>query len=310
MTVRFNLHQLELFVAVAEELHFTKAAERMHISQPPLTRQIRTLEGSLGFELFVRSSRKVELTRAGQAFYVEARRVLEAAERAAAVAMQAARADVGTVVIGAVESAVVDLLPVVLAEFARRFPFTQVQVRVLHTREQEHGLAERELLFGILRPPTQSSDLKLQLIYGDRLVAAVPEDFPWDPDRGFEQLADSKFISYAHAMGEGVQSAALQICIAHGFVPLIEQEVSSTAMLMGLIGEGKGVTLLPKPYTLTQQNGVSFYGISRPDQVSGVAMAWRAGQEDDPLVLALREITAHAALELYGPMDVQTVHTA
>ncbi|WP_214106237.1 LysR family transcriptional regulator [Acrocarpospora catenulata] len=302
MALNFTLHQLGLFVAVAEELHFSKAAERMHISQPPLTRQIRALESMLGIDLFVRSSRRVELTRAGQAFLIEARRVLGAAEKAAQVAVQASGTS-GSVVIGCVESAIVDLLPTVLASFANVFPFTTVQVRVLHTREQEHGLLSGDLSLGILRPPTASTnDLRLSFLYGDRLVAAIPDSFEWDDSRGLAQLAEQSFVMYSRDIGESVYNAAMQTCIAEGFVPTVAWDVASTAMLMGLVAEGQGVALLPQPYTLTHHPGVRFVWLSRPEHVSGVALAWRHQDDTDPVISAIRDWAHLAARALHqGP---------
>src|SRR3712207_3664921 len=146
-----TLHQLRLFVAVAEELHFRRAAERLHMSQPPLTRQIRALETDLGVQLFARSSRSVVLTPAGAALLREARRVISAAEGAVLATRRAALEGVDTVVVGCVESAAVNLMPAVLSVFCERYPHVSVEVRQLHTREQERALAAREIDCGILR---------------------------------------------------------------------------------------------------------------------------------------------------------------
>lgn len=280
-----TLHRLRLFVAVAEELHFRRAAERLHMSQPPLTRQIRSLEADVGVQLMKRNSRSVVLTPAGAVLLREASRIISAVDGAVSLTRRAARDGVDTLVIGCVESAAANLLPAVLSRFCETYPHIAIDVRQLHTREQEHALARREIDCGILRPPTSDDSLDVTLLYTEEIVAAVPTDFPCDePTISLDRLRDAEFVIHAEELGAGVATALMQTCIAAGFVPRITRTALSTAMLLGLIAAGKGVSLLPSPYRLTTPFGVRFLPIADAAPVCGVAMAVRSDDAPEPVL--------------------------
>lgn len=285
MDEAFNLHQLRLFVAVAEELHFRRAAERLHMSQPPLTRQIRSLEAALGVQLLERNSRTVALTPAGSALLRESRRVISAAEDAVNATRRAAREGVDSIVVGCVESAEANLLPAVLSMFCEAYPHISVEVRQLHTRQQEQALAARDIDCGILRPPTSDDSLTVSLLYTETIVAAVPAAFPWEQSTiPLSSLRDEDFVVHAEELGAGVSTALMQTCIAAGFVPRITRTALSTSMLLGIIAAGRGVSLLPAPFLLTTPFGVRFLPIADAAPVCGVALAVRKDDAPQPVL--------------------------
>ena len=170
-----ELRHLRYFVAVAEELHFSRAAARLHIAQPPLSQQIRHLERELGVALFNRTRRHVELTAAGRAFLDESRRVLLQAERAARIAQRAGRGEIGQLAVAFVPSADLDLLPRVLRAWSARFPDVELDLQALLPVAQLEALAGGRIQVGLVRlPVTAGSEVIVECIESEPLVAALP----------------------------------------------------------------------------------------------------------------------------------------
>jgi len=157
-----ELRHLHYFIAVAEELNFSRAAERLHMAQPPLSQQIRQLEDELGFQLFHRTKRRVELTAAGQAFLLEAQQVLRSLEQAVETGRQASRGEVGQLAIGFVSSTAYNILPPVLKAFRRQVLGVTLELRELTTREQLQEL----LILGLPVPPWKNQNWQPRSFFG------------------------------------------------------------------------------------------------------------------------------------------------
>jgi DNA-binding transcriptional LysR family regulator len=296
MAEDFNLHKLHIFVTLAEELHFTRSAEKLFMSQPALTRQIRALEDSIGVRLFERGTRSVALTRPGEVLLREARRVLDAAEVALAATLRAANSDRESLALGCVESSTENLLPRVMTKFCEVRPYVSVEVHQGHTRELERALLTGAIDCAIVRPPVASPDLEVRLLYTEPLVAVVPEAFEiTDSVIDVEKLRDARFIIHSEELGTSISAAISQVCITAGFVPNIAETATSTAMVLGLVAAGKGVALLPKSYTLTRPFGVRMVNLRDTRSVCGVAVAWRPGSERDPVLKDLLRTIREAA---------------
>src|SRR5919197_1455718 len=168
-----ELRHLRYFVAVAEELHFGRAAQRLHIAQPPLSQQIRRLEHDLGVTLFHRTNRRVALTDAGRVFLVEARSTLAQAERAREVASRAAREDGGALAIGYMASAEVNVFPRLLPAFRRRHPNIEITFQLLGASEQLEALREGQIHAGFLRLPATGRALTVRSILREPLVVVL-----------------------------------------------------------------------------------------------------------------------------------------
>ena len=169
-----ELRHLRYFVAVAEELHFGRAAVRLRMAQPPLSQQIQALERDLGVVLINRTTRRVALTAAGAAFLLEARRVLEQAERAVHTAQRASRGEIGHLAIGFVPSADLDILPRALRLWRKRFPETDIELRALLPGQQVEALRHGQIQLGILRLPVDDRSLVVKSIHREPLMAALP----------------------------------------------------------------------------------------------------------------------------------------
>lgn len=281
----FNLHKLHIFVTVAEELHFTRSAEKLFMSQPALTRQIRALEEGIGVRLFERGTRSVSLTRPGEILYREARRVLDAADVALAATLRAAATGRDSLVLGCVESSTENLLPRVMTKFCEVRPHVSVEVHQAHTRELERALLTGSIDSAIVRPPLASKDLAIELLYTEPLVAVVPEQYEIaDEVIDVEKLRDAHFVIHSEELGTSIPAGVSQVCISAGFVPNITDVATSTAMVLGLVAAGKGVALLPKSYTLTRPFGVRMLSLRDNRSVCGVAVAWRPGSDRDPVL--------------------------
>src|SRR2546426_5569509 len=165
-----ELRHLRYFVAVAEELHFGRAAKRLGISQPPLSQQIRALEDQLGVELLRRTRRNVRMTSAGEVFLQAARRILRGVEDSVEVTRRAARGEVGTLNVGYAPGVEIEILPRVLRAFARRYPAVDLRLSPLHSREQLEALRQKAIDVGFVRLPLAGEDLRIEQIHREPLV--------------------------------------------------------------------------------------------------------------------------------------------
>ena len=172
----FSLSRLSCFIAVAEELHFGRAAERLHMTQPPLSRQIQQLEHELGVQLIERSSRAVSLTAAGAAFLPDARRIVALAESAALTVARVPAGDLGTVTVGFTGASARAVLPRLMQRAREILPDVRLVLREMVTSAQIDGLAGGDLDLGIVRPPISRPGIATRPLHHERLVAAVPAD--------------------------------------------------------------------------------------------------------------------------------------
>ena len=173
-----ELRHLRYFVAVAEELHFGRAAIQLSIVQPSLSQQIRQLENELGFPLLYRTKRSVELTDAGKVFLVEAKRVLAQVQEAKRTAQRAYRGEVGRLVVGYISSSTYDLLPMMLRDYRERFPDVEVALRELTTQEQIRALEEDYIQVGLLRLPISAPLIQVEVVRREPIVCVLPEKHP------------------------------------------------------------------------------------------------------------------------------------
>jgi|SRR5271166_209866 len=256
-----ELRHLRYFRAVAEELHFGKAAARLHIAQPPLSQQIRQLERELDVSLLTRSTRKVELTAAGSAFLRRAIAVLDAVDAAAAQARRIALGTEGQLAIGCVGSATYSVLPRLVRALREQLPHVDVSVRgEMLAPAQLEALLGGDIDIALLRPPVEHPDIRCEHVRRDRLIAALPTDHPLTGrDRlHIGDLRGEDFIAHA-GRGRSVMSAVLSAaCAGAGFDPHVRHEVSETSTLLTLVAAGLGVAVVPAPTADLGIPGVSY----------------------------------------------------
>ena len=214
-----ELRHLRYFVAVATELHFGRAAKQLHISQPPLSMQIRALEEELGVTLLHRTKRQVSMTRAGKAFLHDARQILERAEQAMLTARRAARGEIGELVVGFISVADYNLLPLVLREFRRCYPRVAMSLRELTTDAQIAELFEGRIDVGFLLPPVSEPAIESVPILREPLIAAIPEHHPLASTQGkipLASLSGAPFIMTPRHMSPGLHDDIVTFCHSAG----------------------------------------------------------------------------------------------
>lgn len=274
---------LRYFVAVAEERHFGRAAERLNMAQPPLSQQIKQFEQSLGFKLLERTTRRVDLTPAGELVLTRGRRILQDMDELAVSAARVAAGAEGVLRIGFSGSATYRLMPYIIREAHARMPGLDLVVQgEMLTPEMELALDEHRIDLAILRPPVRSSGVRLRFLERDELVAIVPADSPW-AQRGvidLADLADEPFVCYPP--GSAVSSLFQRACQEAGFLPEIVQVASETSTLMSLVAAGVGSALLPGSTRQFAASDLVFRPLARPVQVD-LALAWCPDRET-PLV--------------------------
>jgi len=241
-----ELRHLRYFIAVADELSFTRAAQRLHTAQPSLSQQIRNLEDEVGTPLFERTRRKVELTDAGKVFLAEARLVVAQADRAVARARQVGQGR-ATVTIGFVPAAEIRVFPVILPRLRLRFPEVNVELRSLPTAEQEDALLRGDIDVAFMRRPVVSPDLRSEVVLTEPLVVVLPSAHPLAKQKRIApaQLSGEPFISTHPQFSGQVHSVVEAYCEAHGIERKVAQVATNILLNLNLVGMGLGYALLP-----------------------------------------------------------------
>lgn len=278
MTV--DLHHMRQFAVVAEELHFGRAAQRLHMTQPPLSQSIRRLEEALGFKLFERTRRKVELTPAGRVFLEEARRTVTQADEAIRLARRAASDDLAEISLTFVSAALYRVLPAALREYRKRFPQVAIKLDERPTDAQLTDLRAGAVDLGFLHPPLEdAAGLEVRSVHRDTIVAAVSRDsrFATLTTLGLHDLAEEEFVLFPHRQGPVLHNRIVASCRTAGFIPRIAQEARQMHTILSLVAAGMGVSLVPDGARTMRVDGVAFVALNGlpTDLVWELAIAWR-----------------------------------
>lgn len=291
-----ELRHLRYFLAVAEELHFGRAAARIHIAQPPLSRQIQQLEEELGIELFRRTKRSVELTDAGKIFLKEVYNVLESLERGISKAKLASQGEAGWLTIGSIGSAYYVVLPRVLREFRRNYPEIELILQSLESPEQNQMLLENRIDVSFGRFSKPEKELVFETIYKEELVVALPPGHHLARKKvlSFSDLKNEPFILFPNLPSAHAENT-LQAFASEGLSPKIIQTVKEMYIALGLVAAGIGITLVPSSVKGTQQKGIVYIPLRKPAPVLELMMGYRE-QDDSPVLKRFIE-TVHSISE-------------
>jgi DNA-binding transcriptional LysR family regulator len=276
-----DLRQLRYFVAVAEERHFGRAAQRLHMSQPPLSMQIKALERELGIELLERSSRRVALTDAGRAFLERSRTILGAVEEAREVARGAEQGTRGRFEVGFISSASLSLLPPSIRLFRERFGGVELELKELTSAQQVDALYEGEIKVGLVRLPMRAPGIRFEPVFEERLVVAVPSGHVLEKlDRvSLEAIVDLPLIFFTRQLIPGFHAQIVELFQRVGAFPKVAQHAVHLQTIVGLVASGVGIAILPASAERASREGVVYRALDVPDATSWMGLAWVEGDE-------------------------------
>jgi len=291
-----ELRQLRYFMAIAQEGNVSRAAERLHVSQPPLSTQMKSLEDELGVRLLKRTNRGVCLTAAGVVFYEEMRAVLDRLEHAKGQAMRAERGDIGMLCVGFVSIADYGVLPPALKHFRASFPLVEVHLHELTTDAQIRELRAMRLDLGIALAPVDEPDLAFDRLLREELVLAAPSGHPAVKGSGavdLRALAKESFIIPPRDVGPGLYDLIISHCHSFGFAPRITQHARQMQTVVGLVSSGMGVALVPSSVRNLKRTGVQYRPLRGKAAVIEIGILQRRDADHavrDHFVATLRKI--------------------
>ena len=291
-----ELRHLRYFLAVADELHFGRAAARLHISQPPLSQQIRQLEEELGFDLFLRTRRRVRLTDAGHAFREEAQAVLERLAKATLAAQRVARGETGALAVGFVASATYAVLPRLYRRFRERQPGVSLTLSEMSTAEQVEALRAGQIQVGLARTPVGDEALAAEPLREEPLVLALPARHRLAARRALalRALADEPFVLFPREPRPGWVDVVQAACRGAGFRPIVAQEVLELSAAVTLVAAGIGVTLVPESAQALRIGGVVYRPL-RPPAPTTLLVALHSAEHPPPVVERFLEVAREVA---------------
>jgi len=281
-----ELRHLRYFVAVAENLHFTKAAAKLHLAQPSLTRQIHNLEEELGVRLLNRSKSQVALTEGGRAFLADARRILALATESILAVQRLSRGETGQLNIAYLSNFDFERLPETLAIFRQTFPHIALNLFDMSPAEQFRALDSRKIDLGFvgLRPPATSVDLRWESIASHRTVAVLPAKHQLTRKRQVKlaDLATMFFVGMSEKSHPGFRDWLNATCERVGFTPRVLQDAEMEPALMTFVAEGLGVTLAREHIKKKPHPGVTFRPLAPPVK-SDYCIAWNRDNDSRAL---------------------------
>src|SRR3984957_20768962 len=277
-----ELSELRAFLVLADHLHFSHAAEVLHVSQPALTKQMQRLEAKVAGRLLVRGYRKVALTPAGEILRDRARRLLREAEVAEQMARLAVSGKAGVLRIGFGIGSLAAGLPDMLMRFRQQFPEVQVFMRDMSTPNQIEALHQGDIDVGFVRLPVESAELVTLPVLEEMLVAAVPRGTSYR--KGLYSLRNEPFVSISRSVSVSFYDHLVQTCRAAGFSPRIVQEVNELFTVLNLVQAGMGVSLVPRSARLMRVPNVRLLDTNLAEARWRIGIAWRKVDQSDPLV--------------------------
>jgi DNA-binding transcriptional LysR family regulator len=298
-----KLRQLQFFIAVAEELSFSRAAIKLHVAQPSLSTQIKSLEDEIGARLFERDKRHVSLTPAGRRFRSRVATILSLADDAKTEARASELGRLGMIDLGYTALSMFSTaLPHAIRRFRQQEPNVVVTLRELTSLEQLHELGERTLDVGVLRKVDVSTPKGISIVewYRTPLVAALPNDHPRAASGSLSltDLQNEPFIMYPRQAGTGIYWQVMDLCTTAGFRPRVVREVLESSTIIGLVAAGVGIAIVPADMNCIQFSGVVYRRIVDSGAYTALHLARREGDKSEHLRSLYRVLKHYARLRL------------
>ncbi len=281
MNREIEIRHLRYFTAVAEELHFGRAAERLHIAQPPLSQQIRRLEEMLGFPLFQRTSRVVKLTSAGELFLERTRRTLRKIQEDVEEARSVGRGGEGFLKVGFIGSGMLTILPSVLGRYRTLYPKVNLLLNEFYSAGVMRALAEGTVDVGFLRDGGPTEGLDVDVVFSEPFVAVLPKRHRLAQRLSLStaDLRDEPFVLFPSVVGRRAYEKTISLCTEYGFRPHIVQEAPQLLTIAKLVEAGLGVTILPSCVERIAPSGVVCRRLRGARSKSEIEIACRTGDD-------------------------------
>ncbi len=281
-----ELHQLRCFVAVAKELNFRKAAVRLNMTQPPLSRQVQLLEHAVGCRLFERTNRNVTLTPAGESLYKSATEILLSTEHSVLKARQAERGELGEVHVGAVPSSAIDVMPKVVSELNKSLPTISIRSVEMMSYEIIEGLRRGEIDFGLTRSHESGKDIESVRVLTEDLILVVHKDHPLavQPKVTMQDLDGQPFVGYSWYRGGVLHKVHQALFALTHSQPTIVQEVSQTQTMLAMVNQGLGLALVPMSACAQRMENLCFRAINLPPGITSDLYLCQAIGRESPLL--------------------------
>jgi DNA-binding transcriptional LysR family regulator len=294
-----SVRQLRYFIAVAEELNLSRAARRLNLSQPPLTRQMHQLEQAVGTPLLTRSPRGVQLTQAGEVLLADARNVVLMLRQTAERARSAGEGQVGHIDVAVFGSLMLDAVPALLARFRAAHPRVEVVLQTMNRWDQIEALRQNRIGVGFSRRGTDPHGIAREVFKSERLMVALGLRDPLASRKrlALRELADRPFVMQASGPRPNRLDAVVKLCAGAGFQPKIEQTVGDAVTAVALVAAGFGLSLVPGSVTHLKLPGVAYVPLSTPSEgIADLDCIYRQGDDSPVLQAFLRELRAFRRL--------------
>lgn len=303
-----ELRHLHSFLALAEELHFGRAAARLGIAQPPLSRHIQQLEAEIGTPLFERTPRAVRLTAAGEALRTRVKSHVEGIATAVNASRMAAAGHTGRLQVGFTSNLSYVLLPRTLERLKEVAPQAAFDLHEMSTDPQVQALRSGELEVGLVALPIAEPELIQRRLFQDPLVVVMPNGHPLTKGESvsFGQLNNFPFVMCPRYRRSGFQHAIMERCNAAGFEPRVVQEVEGKTLMYELVARGVGVSIVPQSSSHGRREGFVYLPISDPVEPVEMAAVWRK-ESDSPLRRVFVDTAVEVARETYAPKRARAV---
>lgn len=278
-----DIRKLRYFITVAEELHFHRAAEKLNMTQPPLSQQIQNLEEELGVKLLERTKKMVRLTAAGAVFLEQARLIMAQLERSIQLTQKADQGIIGHLTVAFVDSASGSIMVDVLRKFRAAYPQIELTLREMTSSEQLQALADGQIHIGFLRYQDHTGHLSFRVCQTETLIAVLPDHHPLASQTqvSITELADEDFILFPRHLGSPFHRLVLDYCREHGVDPRITQEAIQMYTIVNLVAAGMGISIVPSSVDVFERRGVVFLPLIESPPSVPLYTAWRTDMNQE-----------------------------